>query len=358
MATGENEEEVSQFLHQMQNFLGMPPRCVTIDHSPALKASVQSVFPHTIIGYDYFHTSKILNRALRKEIMRLQRIQFNDPIKKFRNASRKSLAIEKKKEKMSTLSSTDTYLQEAWIVLREVHKINNVKSFKDFINTWETTLNHIEQSKWQDSKEFLAQCRKIPPLCGLSSKNYSRISIQMWKLWRKFLRNKRNMCEQEKSKFVKAKYSVLRNPVNMSRKGHKELSNYLKLYPWMRPIREAVRKFHYQFRASRSSWRNLKFLEKIVQKDSHEELKGVVKSFVNNYETIFAYRQIWAQYPDLENCVGIRSNREEVNRRINLVARNQYGFRTLQNTRSRLAGILKCPIIISKALMEVEMADL
>ncbi|MCF2140830.1 MAG: hypothetical protein K9W44_12310 [Candidatus Lokiarchaeota archaeon] len=70
-------------------------------------------------------------------------------------------------------------------------------------------------------------------------------------------------------------------------------------------------------------------MQKIVSPESHNELRSVINTFIEKEHQIFAYRKIWAEYPHLEGDVGLRSNHEEVNRKINLVARNQYGFRGL-----------------------------
>ena len=144
------------------------------------------------------------------------------------------------------------------------------------------------------------------------------------------------------------------NPNNMNEFNRKKLRESLSEYPWLRPIREAIRDFHYQFKAPRSSWRSLSFLKEIVNNESHPDLKSAINTIIKSQDEIFAYRRIWDDYPALRGNCGIRSNHEQVNRKINMVARNQFGFRTTNSARFRLEGILGCPVIVSKHLLASE----
>ena len=217
---------------------------------------------------------------------------------------------------------------------------------------WNSITSKIILKNWKDSSELLSQIKTKIPTCGITDKNMHNILSQVFLTWRKLIRRERKNYETQKKDFVKAKYVILQNPVNMSKKDNQNLRKFLKLFPWMKAIRKVVRKFHYQFKAPKSAQRSLNFMNEIIQPQSHKELKSVIKTFVEKEAQIFAYRKIWAQYPHLDGEVGLRSNHEEVNRKVNLVARNQYGFRSLQNIRLRLEHILKCPIIISEALLQ------
>lgn len=57
----------------------------------------------------------------------------------------------------------------------------------------------------------------------------------------------------------------------------------------------------------------------------------LLKHFLNVKNNFFAYRKVWGQYPHLDGDMGLPSNHKEVNRKVDLVARHQYGFRKLLN---------------------------
>jgi len=322
-----------------------------MDFAPALESSVKKVFPEIIISHDYFHTSKSLNRALRKEIMRLQRNHYSTPIKEYTKARKHSIDMEKSGKLTKSLTFNEVYLKHALEVLNHLNKLFELTNEITFQNVLNTILTKISHLPWEDVHLFTAEINQIIPNCGITSKNFPAIYNRIFKIWRRLIRMKRRGFETENKEFVKAKYAILQNPSNMNKIDKKLLRKFLSRFKWMSSIRDAVRHFHYQFKAPKSAWRSLKFLSRILEKESHNELRSVIATFIEKEDQIFAYRKIWAEYPHLAGDLGIRSNREEINRSINRVARNQYGFRNLRNMRLRLERILVCPVIISKQLL-------
>jgi len=129
------------------------------------------------------------------------------------------------------------------------------------------------------------------------------------------------------------------------------LRKLLKEFPFLRKIRRGVVKFHYQFKAQKNSYRSLKFLKKLIQTESHSKLKSVINTLIKEEKGIFAYREIYKSNPHLKKGYSIRSNNEHWNRKVNQVARDQYGFRSRKNIINRVQGILKCPVIVSESLL-------
>jgi len=121
---------------------------------------------------------------------------------------------------------------------------------------------------------------------------------------------------------------------------------------------ESRARLHYQFKAPQACWRSLAFLDKIVSKDSHPELKSAVATLLAKESQIFAYRAVWAEHPELAGVKATRANGEGVNRCINLLDRLQYGLRPTKHARMRLEGRLKCPFIVSELLLEHEARNL
>ena len=132
MAAGENEVEVSKFLRKFKQILPKKPILATLDYAPALEASINAEFPEILVQHDYFHTAKSLNRAFRKEIMRLQKINYNNPIKSFNQARKLSISVEKSKKVPDQIQYNIPYLIEGWAILEQfilLLKISNLFSF-------------------------------------------------------------------------------------------------------------------------------------------------------------------------------------------------------------------------------------
>ena len=126
-------------------------------------------------------------------------------------------------------------------------------------------------------------------------------------------KNERDQINKENKDFVKAKYNILRNPTNMNNYHRKELRKVLKLFPYLRPIRNAIVKFHYQFKVSESGYQTLNFLQNIVESDSHKKLKSAIATLIKEEDSIFIYREILEKHPNLKKGKSIRSNHEQIN---------------------------------------------
>jgi Transposase len=285
---------------------------------------------------------------------RIQRKKYNIPIKNYKKARRKSIRAEKKGQIPSYEIGKNDFLLKAWDNFTIIFKLTQCNSLDMFNQMWNNVLNEINASDWSKKDELCENMIEIIPNCGFTSRNYNKIPKKVGNLWRKIIRAERKKFEKSKGHFIKAKYTILMNPTNMNKFNKKMLREYLNDYPWLQSIRKAIRIFHYQFRAPRTSWRSLSFLRKIVKEDSHSDLKSAINTLVENEDKIFAYRRIWDEYPHLRGNCGIRSNHEQVNRKINMVSRNQFGFRDTCSARHRLEGILKCPIMVSKHLLAYE----
>ena len=138
----------------------------------------------------------------------------------------------------------------------------------------------------------------------------------------------------------------------------KKLRKVLKKFPFLRKYRQAIVKFHYQFNLNEETYPSLIFLKKLIKKDTHPRLRSAINTLIKEKDGIFKYRQILKKNPHLKEGKSIRSNHEQVNRKVNKVARNQFGFRSIKNICIRVEGILGCPVIVSKHLLADESKDL
>ena len=350
MANGENEKEVTSFLQKLKPTLPFLPYFVIIDFADALIAGVKSIFPEAQIGHDYFHTSQLLNRGLLKELVRLQKKIFNTPIHKFRKIRKNSIEAEKTGKLPIYHPKLPTHIC-AWNVYKKIFHMGNNQTCSAFLFEWNKLKSDKNILKWSRTKNWIESFENSLPRCGLTPKNYQKFWKKLRQGWRRMIRKDRITLEDQKKEFTKAKYVILKNPNNMNKFDRKELRKYLKIFPNLREIREAVRKFHYQFKALSQYRPTLNFLQDLVKKDSHQKLKAAIHTLMKQQEYISAYRSILAQHPSLKKGKSIRSNREELNHLVNNVVRTQFGFRSIPSARIRIEGILNCPVIISKKLL-------
>ena len=329
---------------------------IITDLSDSLIKAAEKEFPKARVGHDYFHTSKLLNEALMKELLRYQ-WKLHDEINEFKKARRITIQAEKTSN-LKKIESKIPILKKAMKIYVILFKMFNAADLNAFKKEWSRLKTKINEQKDVNMQEIIGGVEQNLPNCGFTEKNYHRFAKKACSKWRMVIKDHRSPFEKKKSTYSSSKSLILMNPSKMDDFERNELREFLSQYPYLRPIRKAVRKFHYQFKAPASSWRSLNFLKKIVDKDSHSKLKSAVKTLIKRQDHIFAYRKVLSEHPELRDEKSIRSNREELNVKVNKAARNQNGFRSLGNICKKVGGILDCPIIISSDLVPQGVNDL
>ncbi len=327
------------------------------DFGASLLSGIRAVFPNIQIGHDYFHTAKLLNEGLLKEMRQLRKHAYTNPIKEY-HLARKASQMAVKSKILPSIQFNDSFLQKAWGFYHNLHSLVSSSSVNHFIKNWNDLKDLQTTNSWQLGLQIIQKVEASIPLCGFTRKNY----LKYWEItcnaWRGSIRNERNTLEEKQKGYSKACYRVLMNPSNMNQRDEQKLRESLKKFPFLRDIRTCVREFHYQFKTKKSNWRSLAFLQKVINEKSHKGLKSAVRTLIGAESRIFAYRDILVKHPHLMKGKSIRTNREELNRKIGLVARNQYGLRSTSGACVRIAGVLNCSVVSSEALWKKEKKEL
>ncbi len=207
--------------------------------------------------------------------------------------------------------------------------------------------------KWSGKKAFLTRHDAIFTKQKLkySEKGLKYIVPKIHKAFRFAIREPRLKLERSKSDFNKARYLVMKNPVNMTPLDRKNLRKYLKAFPWLRNYWKIHVKFYYQFRLPSSKRVSLSFLKGLVAVDSHPWLKSAVKTLIANEENVFRFQVVSELFPRAKSSKAIKVVNESCNKQINKLFRTQCGMRTIKNARMRISGLLGCPIIISPSIL-------
>lgn len=334
----------------MKKVLPYEPKMVITDFSPSLMTPIKKVFPNAELGHDYFHASKLLNKGMLKEFSRIQRKEYSSKIVEFREIRRTTIKAEEKMS-LSKMNSSIPFLKSAITQYEKIFLIYISKTLDEFSQKWNKFKEYCTVHKFDTWIKIIGEIEEKCPACGFTSKNFKKFGKSLCQKWRAYIRTRRIGLEKDKGTFSRAKYHILRNPRNMRPYHKKKLRKVLKKFSFLREYRRAIVKFHYQFNLNEDSHPSIHFLKKLIKKDTHSRLSAAINTLIKEEDNIFRYREILKKNPHLKNGKSIRSNHEQLNRKVNKVARDQYGFRSIKNIRIRVQGILDCPIIISKSLM-------
>lgn len=355
LVRGETESETKWALEEIKKILPRPPVFCVCDFSPQLEAALRAAFPEAIIGHDYFHATQHLYRGLKKEMSRLHERECRGPAREYRAATRASLDAGRG-ELETPPQFEQRFLRDGWKIFEALLSLGDVGTLGEFEEAWATCLEKIKGSRWTGRHALLPRLEALVPKRGFTPKSLAPTVKRAHAAWRRVVRDARDPIENRATRFHKAKFLILANPLKATPEIKTLLRSALADYPWLRPLRKAVRDFHRQFATGPEHWRSLSFLQKVAGDDAHPDLRSAVNTLVAEQDQIFAYRDIWARYPALAGNKGIRSNREDVNPRLNRAARNQCGIRSTRAAIIRVAGLTGAPVIASAALLEKEAA--
>ena len=234
----------------------------------------------------------------------------------------------------------------------KLRSIFSYKNFRKIKANFERFISSIPFKNWKGSEFFMIICDNIFSKFSWSQKSIKYIEPKVYKAWRAVIREFRRNIESLKKEFNTIKFLVLMNPINMNRTQKNLLRELLVKFPWLRPYREIIRKFYYQFRIPPEKRSSLKFLLKIVSDKSHSWLKSAVDTLIKNEEQIFRFQVIYKKFPKLKNNKAFKVVNESTMKKINKLFRVQHGMRTVENIQMRISNYLKCPIIVSSAVLE------
>ena len=327
---------------------------MTIDFSSGIESGVKAVFPHVIVQKCVFHAIQLLTRGLIKEFSKIKKEQLLDHIEEWKELSRYTIELEKNEKCKNKIQFKFADTKHAWQIyvrLREIIARNNPLQIERELLSF---FSNSQFTKWKGKKVFLEKYDDIftKRKLKLSTKGMKYVIPKIYKAWRAAIRELRKEVELSKSSFNKIKYLILMNPVNMKSYHNKKLRKYLKEFPWLRPYRENLVKFYYQFRIPPEKRVSLRFLSRIITEDSHPWLKSAIQTLIENEEQVFRFQHIHEFYPKVKASKSIKVVNESSNKLVTQLYHVQCGMRTIENLRMRISNRLKCPIIVSPTLLE------
>jgi hypothetical protein len=354
LVTGESEEEVTFLLEELKKWLPSGVNFMTIDFSTRLEAGVNEVFPNVLVQKCVFHAIQLLTRALIKEFTKIKKEHLLDHIEGWKALSRYTLSLEKDEciAELTPFQFDDVELaKEIYAKMKNCTSLNNPTQIEQaLLSFFSTPLFY----NWEGKQLFMSKYEHIfvKKNFRYSEKGIKYILPKIYKGFRAAIREIRKKLEEKKTHFNKVKYLVLMNPINMNSYHRTKLRKYLKEFPWLRPYRELLVQFYYQFRLPPEKRDSLSFLSRLISDTSHTWLKAAVQTLIENEEKVFRYQCVPQKFPTVKFSKSIKVVNESVNKLVNQLHQTQCGMRTLENIRMRVSNRLDCPIIISPALLE------
>ena len=196
------------------------------------------------------------------------------------------------------------------------------------------------------------------PKQGFTTKNMENFKFEVRKKWRAVLRDIRGDREEKKHEFAKVKYLLLKKPKKLEQWATEQLTTFLRDNPWAKPYRDTLLQFYAILEDPPSDNPSLDFLDKLVSKESHKDLKSAVNTLKAKKEYVFNFVKAWKAHPKWKKIRAFKVNPEPTLKKVNTLSRVQYGFRLDESARYKIEQNLICPVMISQSALKVKEGDI
>lgn len=351
MGTGERIEEITFFLKWVRDELGLNPGFVTMDFDDSWEIGVKIVFPDAKIIICTFHAIQLLTRGLIKEFNRLQRERNNIFINECKIARRRALANERGKKDTNPAPLTSEFCR-IWLDFAfAFDALIRVQDPDSFTKSLDGLLGRMRAWNQDVASKFSEKIDSKKPKKGFTKRSLQYSATKFGKMWRSVLTTIRKEREEKKKEFSRIKYLLLKKPRNLAEWEKSDLKSFLKENPWARPYRETIRRFYNLLEKPPKSTPSLDFLDKILQDDSHDWLKSAINTLKTRREQVFNFVKALKIHPEWEDSRSFKVNPEPIMRRVNDLARGQYGFRSDEMAAFKIEQFLNCPVILSSEVL-------
>lgn len=353
MVKKEDEIDTTFFLEALIEWLkSYSINYITIDFSERLEAGAKHFFTDDQILKGTFHASQLLTKGITKELIRLKDKMYANKIKEFLYIRQFSLSLEEENVMMKNITFQYPEPKIAWEIYLKLCEIFSANDLRKVETDLRQFLNGTMINRWKGGEVFKEKCEQFFPKRGLTQKAVAHFKRRVYRAWRGVIRGFRKEIEKQKSGFNDARFIVLKNPLTMKDYEKRTLRKSLKQFPWLRPIRQILVKYYYQFRVAPVKRAPLKFLLHLVTKETHPKLKSAITTLLKYETQIFRFQVIQQENPALRDCKGIKVVNETSMRKVNRLFQTQMGMRTLDNLVMRTSHYLDCPIIVAPSVLE------
>ena len=141
-------------------------------------------------------------------------------------------------------------------------------------------------------------------------------------------------------------------PKNLEQWETEQLATFLRDNTWAKPYRDVLLQFYTTLEDPPSDNPSLDFLDGLVRKESHKDLKSAVKTLKAKKEYVFNFVKAWKAHPKWKKIRAFKVNPESTIKKVNTLSRVQYGFRLDESARYKIEQYLKCPVMVSQSVLK------
>ncbi len=289
---------------------------------------------------------QLLNRAVKKDMIRFQKKFFGKALKEIRECYKLSTSVEKTSKIKRNLPKTFKS-EAARISSSQLQLLVNLFNHDDlgaFKKAFSKTLDEMFTSKNKMNQRFGTELIERMPSNGFTVKNLKYFKKSAFIAHRKVLRSFRLEIEEKKGEFRRHRAHVLTQPENLDEESEKELRIFLDEYPEIKGLRNLVLRVGSIYRIPLDQIDEKLLLNLKEPRRACDELKAALKTIKKRAAEILAFKNFITSDKELSRKKSIRANNEHVMRKIKQVNRSHYGFRSARVTRTWLESRLGCPV--------------
>lgn len=322
-----------------------------MDFKPAWHAAIRAVFPLARIIICTFHAIQLLTRALLKEFRRLRFKLHGRFVKEALVARKLSLSLEKGEKIEKKPSFKDEFCVKWFEIFKKIIDLRSLKPIKAFENRYKRLVKEIKSWNLEIGKKFEEIVAFSLPERGFTEKGLVRFIEVLCTKWRKILFEIRENREEQKKRFTRRMYMMLKKPENMEQWEKDKLDSFLAMNPSMNMYRETLLRYYNMLDDPRKHGMSLSFLNGIISEESHADLKVAVRTLQSFETEIFNFVRAWDEIPHLHGSRAIKVNPEPQMRILNDAVRDQFSFRTDNSKVFRVSRLFSCAVGTSKTLI-------
>lgn len=335
----------------ISTLLARSPRFITVDFKPAWHAAIRVVFPLAKIIICTFHAIQLLTRALLKEFRRLRHKLHGRFVKEALIARKLSLSLEKGEKIDKKHAFKDDVCKRWFDFFQKLVDLRSLKTIPAFENGFKRLVKEIKSWNLEIGTKFEQTVAPSLPKRGFTTKNISRFKDMLCTKWRKVLLEMREDREEQKKRFTRRMYMMLKKPGNMEQWEKDKLESFLIQNPSLTIYRETLLRYYDMLDDPRKNGTSLSFLNDIISEESHGDLKAAVKTLQSFETEIFNFVRAWDKIPHLNGVRAIKVNPEPQMRILNDAVRDQFSFRTDDAKVFRVSKLFSCPVGTSKTII-------
>ena len=346
LGRGENEEDITNLCRLLQKALKGAPKSVVIDYKSAWEVGIKKVFPTTLIIRDGFHTVRLLNTAILKELMTISEPMFASVIRE----TKRLTALIKKDQwqgngvKFAPQNPVIKEFKYFYALLTNLSKISELSHFKKVLDRviWKLRSLNTDHAHilWNELIYRL-------PAHGVTKSNVKYYKIKLRGALSLVMRQFRWQVERAKKEFMQVKYLLVKRPEHCSERQTQFLTAYLKKFPALQKYRALSLRISDIYHMAPELLTDSIITGIELWEDAIQPLTAAVTTLKKHVKEILNFKAVFPKGTPFASYKKVRTSPECKMRKIKDVYRNRYGFRTPGMSQLYLENELKCPVIIS-----------